>query len=388
MNNQNRGLTTQGMTIPHTVLILLAALIIGVSGYLTKHYFNVHFSNDLSTAGLCNLSAFWSCDITTTSAFGAILNIPTSVFGIVMGICIILGSIFPSEEFEQTNSMISKINFVACGLLFFYSLIALGGLCPMCTAYYVLSSIVTFLYWKYGHQGFAVDLPSLGTCAGVMIVFGALFSYQVTTKKNITAEQKEKIKADLIPRFFALEDKGEPKERYGYYIMKSTENYADAPIRITAFSDFQCPYCARMNTYLHDFKQKYAGKMNIDYMFYPLDANCNPEMKGNMHPYACKAAYLAACTKDDFFKVHDDIFDNQQGLNDEWIDNYAKKKGVSDCIKDPKTKELVVEMIKEGKRFGVKSTPTMLINNRRIDGLLRPDQFYIIFDEIIRRAGK
>ena len=45
----------------------------------------------------------------------------------------------------------------------------------------------------------------------------------------------------------------------------------------------------------------------------------NEDVKRNVHPMACKAAYLASCLKDYFHKVHDEIFENQGSLSTEWL---------------------------------------------------------------------
>ena len=59
---------------------------------------------------------------------------------------------------------------------------------------------------------------------------------------------------------------------------------------------------------------------------------------------------------------------------------------LTNCTKSKETKEGVVKIIGEAKRFNIVSTPTMLINGVKIEGGLPLDQIYIILDEILRRA--
>ena len=61
---QKKSLTQNGLTTSHTVLIFLSMAIIGVCLYLTKHYFDLHFSSEDLSQGksLCNLNSFFTCD--------------------------------------------------------------------------------------------------------------------------------------------------------------------------------------------------------------------------------------------------------------------------------------------------------------------------------------
>ena len=121
-------------------------------------------------------------------------------------------------------------------------------------------------------------------------------------------------------------------------------------------------------------------------MFYPLDHNCNPKMQRPLHPLACRAAYLATCIPSKFAKVHDDIFENQNGLTNQWIDDYAKREGVLECVNDPKTKERVQKIIEAANKYNVASTPTFLVNGVKIEGILPLNQMYIILDEALKKA--
>src|SRR5690606_1841996 len=103
---------------------------------------------------------------------------------------------------------------------------------------------------------------------------------------------------------------------------------------------------------------------------------------------ACRAAYLSVCLKDKFAQVHDDIFANQEKLSTEWIDNYARKENVLDCVNAPETKAQVVALMKEAEPFGVQSTPTLLINGKKIEGMLPPNNMNIIFDEILKNGQR
>lgn len=383
MKDEHRSLTLNGMTLPHIILILLAAAIVGVGIYLTKHFFDVHFSQDLTVGAICDVSQFWSCDKATLSPISHFFGVPLSVFGLLYGVFLLNGCIFPSKAMEKTNYFLTILNALGCILLFFYSIIFLKGLCLMCSIYYLLSFIVLFLFFKKGILEARPSGKVLGSYLLVTLLVGGVFSYQVSAKMN----RQEEIAKLLIDQFYQLPNIGDPKGESSSKIVMSAEKFEQAPLRLSFFSDFQCPACKMLADTVPKIIERYKGKINIQYFFYPLDQNCNHNLTRQLHPLACEAAYLAVCIPRKFPEVHDSIFENQEELSQEWIQDYAKKNQALECLKDPKTKEAVVKSISVGDEFKVKSTPTIILNGVKIS--LPPlNQLFLIFDEILRRDGQ
>jgi len=363
---------------------LMAVFMVGLSIYLTKHYFDVKFPTGLTGGGLCDINAFFNCDVATHSHLSNIAGVPISLLGLLLGAFILFGFLFSAESVEKTVHLLLWINGVGCFLLFVYSLVALGGLCPACTLYYICSWITLFIFFKTSNLvGF--DIPIFGGYGVVfLIIFGATYSY-VSGKTADLEKGKNKIKEGLISQFENLPDLGNPKFDSEFIMAKTEGSFKDAPVRITKFSDFECPACKMLSGILHNIAKKYEGKVAIQYFFYPLDNNCNPEMKGPLHRFACQAAYIAACKPADFARLEAEIFSSQASLTDEWIANKAKAEGVSDCVKKPETKEKVLKYINAAKAFNVKSTPTFLLNGVKIEGVLPQAQLEILIDYILEK---
>lgn len=110
---------------------------------------------------------------------------------------------------------------------------------------------------------------------------------------------------DVIKQFYSLENSGNPKIISEF---KITDN-SKAPIKMVIFSDFECPTCKAFSEMIPQIINRYQGKIDIQYFFYPLDNSCNPNVKRKIHPNACKASYVASCMPShDFAKLHMNFF--------------------------------------------------------------------------------
>lgn len=141
-----RSLTLNGLTGLHALQIIISLCMIGVSVYLTNHYFKVHFPTELGgTSSICDLSQFWNCDAATHSSAAQFFNVPTSVFGLIVGMLFFFSSLMPSESQEKTCSAVSKYNFIGCVVLFFihYFNLVVFALCAVPIMFYLVSHALT-----------------------------------------------------------------------------------------------------------------------------------------------------------------------------------------------------------------------------------------------------
>lgn len=378
---QKKSLTLNGMSGLNFLFILNAAAMIGVSIYLTSHFYEILYPTKLGGAStICNINSFFNCDAATYSKVSNLAGIPISFFGIIVGLLFLFSSLMPSENLEKTASAVSKYNFIGCVALFIFSLVSLGSLCPFCTIYYVLSGIAFFLLWNKGINSWAPDFKVAGLWAVLLLIGGGIF-YSTTKEKE---DVNLKLNASVVSQYNSLADNGDPDIDSAYDIHKATEKFSDAPIRITVFSDFQCPFCKMVAEQMPELVRRYPKQINVQYMFYPLDSKCNSNLKGRMHESACDAAFLAACSPEKFPELHDEIFANQDKLTQGILGDLAKKHGLENCVND-EIKNKVIEAINQGTKYNLKSTPTIIVNGKKIEGTIPNRQFFAIFDDILSK---
>ncbi|MGE3609370.1 MAG: thioredoxin domain-containing protein [Bacteriovoracaceae bacterium] len=376
---QKKSLTQNGISATNFLFIINSAVMIGVSIYLTTHFYDTLYPTKLGGASsLCDISNFFNCDTATYSVISNIAGVPISFFGMIVGLFFLISSLMPSSAMEKSASALAKLNFIGCLALFTYSLVVLHSLCPFCSLYYVLSGIACFLLWKFGENSWMPDLKVTGIWVGIVLV-GSFFMYQTTQTKE---ETKNRLNASVVEQYRKLPSLGEPDVESPYKIHMSTQNWNDAPIRISVFSDFECPFCKVVSEQMPELIRRYGSKINIQYFFYPLDAKCNSNVTRRMHENACDAAMLAACDEKKFAELHDEIFANQEKLGSV-LPELAKKHNLNGCFDNQELKNKVITAINQGAKFNLKSTPTIILNGKKIEGTIPSNQFFAIFEDIL-----
>jgi uncharacterized membrane protein len=364
-------------------LALVGICMAGISLYLTDHYFAVHFPRSLSMGSFCDISRFWNCDGAAFSRFSNIFSVPTALFGLIFGLIIIAGVFIKNPKVASTNFFLAWLNLVGCVVLFAYSLVFLHGLCPGCTIYYVLSLILVLVFLFFGSHKPKPDLRLLALYGAAVVVMGV--GTRLYNEERI--KKQDKIFLEWVTQIREEKIYDDSKLDFSYALVKATENFADAPLRITLFSDFQCPFCKILGEEIQKVSTRYQGLLNVRYLFFPLDSECNQSVSTAMHPFACESARLSYCAKD-FQRVHDEIYDHQMQLSQQWLKDQSQVLGISDCFSNEETKKAVMALVESTKGFDIEAAPTMLINGRKIAGLMPAKALITLLDAFLRDAQK
>lgn len=162
----------------------------------------------------------------------------------------------------------------------------------------------------------------------------------------------------------------------------------DAPVTIVEFSDFQCPYCSRVEPTLDQVRQAYGpDKVRIVWKNNPLP----------FHPNAKPAAeaaqgVFALAGNDAFWKFHDTAFKNQSSLGEDSYAKWAQEAGVKDIgafkagLSSHKWADKVDKDLNDGKADGVQGTPSFFINGVFVNGAQPFDNFKKTIDQELQKA--
>ena len=167
----------------------------------------------------------------------------------------------------------------------------------------------------------------------------------------------------------------------------------NAPITIFEFGDLQCPDCKMEAPVLRtNLMQSFPGKVRVYFKDFPLES---------LHPWARAAAIAGRCVyrqgEPAFWNFYDWIYENQEQIDpgnlQAKILAWAGQKGLDSiqlgrCIDTKATESDVNSSIAEGRALGIRGTPTLFIDGRKIGGLQWPDLQLVINNELQYQSQK
>ena len=158
---------------------------------------------------------------------------------------------------------------------------------------------------------------------------------------------------------------------------------ANAPITMVVFSEFQCPFCKKVEPTLQQLMTDYAGKIRMVFKHSPLP----------FHKDAGPASNAALCAKEQgkFWEMHDKLFDNQQVLDAASLEKYAGEVGVDtkkwkECFDASKYAAQITADQELGGKVTARGTPNIFINGRKLTGAKPIEEFKTLIDEELKRA--
>jgi len=156
----------------------------------------------------------------------------------------------------------------------------------------------------------------------------------------------------------------------------------DAPVTLVEFSDFECPFCEKIEPTFEKILKDYDSKVRLVYKHFPL----------SFHPNGQKAAEASECAGEQgkFWEYHDKLFEEQtNGFSIDnfktWADGLNLKKDQFDkCLDSGKYAEKVKSDATEGNQKGVDGTPATFVNGKLVSGAVPYDEFKEIIESNIK----
>ena len=149
----------------------------------------------------------------------------------------------------------------------------------------------------------------------------------------------------------------------------------DAAVTVIVYTDFQCPYCARLDASMR--APEHLARTRQVYRHFPLDS----------HPQAAAAAEAAECAgaQGKFWAYSDALFTSAEDLaKDGTFSGLAAAlaldlKEFNGCLASGRFRQRVAEQFAEGKQRRIRGTPTFYVNGKRFSGALPDERLKEIF---------
>ena len=183
---------------------------------------------------------------------------------------------------------------------------------------------------------------------------------EILTRLNTIEENQKEILKLFKPRRPAVDYSKVYRIPLGNSAVKGKK---DATVTIVEFSDFQCPYCAGLQSTLREVLKAYPDDVRLVLKDFPL----------SFHKYAMAAARAARAAGEQgkYWEMHDLIFENFKKLNSDIFKEFAKKLNLDLTMfmadyKSNKYDNMIQQDINLGKSLGVTGTPTLFVNGKRM----------------------
>lgn len=159
----------------------------------------------------------------------------------------------------------------------------------------------------------------------------------------------------------------------------------NAAVTIVEFSDFQCPFCRRVQPVLADLNEQYQDSVRWGFKDLPLI---------DIHPEAMRAAQVARCAGEQgrFWEFRAKLFENELFTDAKYteIANELKLKPepLLECANSGKYEQPVSLEAQEGRSLGIDGTPAILINGILVAGAREVEFYQRVIDRELKLAEK
>ncbi|MBN2361295.1 MAG: thioredoxin domain-containing protein [Deltaproteobacteria bacterium] len=158
---------------------------------------------------------------------------------------------------------------------------------------------------------------------------------------------------------------------------------ADAKVTIIEFSDFQCPFSARVSPTLEEIRRNFGNDVRTCFRHNPLPFHQDATL-------AAEAA-LAAGDQGKFWELHDKLFANQSALKRPDLERYAEELRLDStrfngALDQNAHASQIARDKADAAKFGARGTPAFFINGKLLSGAQPYDQFKAAVEEARKRA--
>ncbi len=160
----------------------------------------------------------------------------------------------------------------------------------------------------------------------------------------------------------------------------------DALVTIVEFSDFECPFCGRVEPTITQLMRDYGNDLRVVWMNNPLPFHQNATPAANA---ALEAMQQGGSAK--FWAMHEKLFSNQQGLTRENMERYAQELGLNmaqfrAALDNNEHRAAIEQQQTLARGLGASGTPSFFINGRNLRGAQPIEAFKAVIDEELRKA--
>jgi uncharacterized membrane protein/protein-disulfide isomerase len=395
---------------------------IGAAISATALYEHVIYRYGLATGpSFCNISQHINCEAVNASDWSVFFGLPIASYGIFFYVAV-LGLLWVSGPSRQVrDARANQVIFVGgvvgsiCSIILLaISEFVIGALCLLCMALYLVSFLLLGVSWWGAAGGFRATFVGgvrelfgfvVSALRGERAALAGAVSLLLWGVVAVASPAMTYSAAKALRGIATSGGDGEHAERDPLTAWREAPqvqiplvlnagvfgDYAkgdpQAPIQIVEFADFECPGCRVLYSALVPLLEKFKGRYHFVFKNYPLDSACNAGITRKFHQNACFAAYFIRCAGEQgkFWEALDYAFTDPvlerdgeaddaqvQQVRDALLRDGAAAVGLDalaldECTRSERYRDRVREEVKQGDDLGLRSTPSVWVNGRRVE---------------------
>jgi len=383
MNRRNVSFLVTGLS--STLAFFLHA-------YLIWEFFQVKYAMGEGSRSLCSISEKFDCSVVAASTYGSLFGIPMAQFGLWSNLIfiILLFSYWLTFKLTQDSSSLVRFGLIAIAALLGLGTITMGSIslilmktyCLFCIGTYICSVLTiagTYMLLKSEVNGLFSQIKPVWLVPVILIPIGSWLTHA------IIMDQLGGKKLPVLIQESILEWKDNPKQNFDYTNGVSYGSNSVNPSNlIVEFVDLFCPHCKFSMAPLKAFT-KSRSDITLLVKLFPLDGSCNSAISSIDDGFRCKwsSAVVCATLIGEGQSVLNWIFENQAHLArasfegglmelQSKIQNINNRE-FTDCLSADSTLRSIQSMVEEGRKAGIKGTPSIFVNGRLLPkGQLMP----------------
>jgi uncharacterized membrane protein/protein-disulfide isomerase len=371
----------------------VAALSFAILGFIVSAlaaYTHYRMLRDPLYVSFCDVSATLSCTQVFSSRFSTVRGVPVAIFGAIWfaaaGLLSLAGLAARPAVRESVPGYLFAGSTLALAVVLYLgyaSFALLKVACPLCLLTYV-AVIGLFLV-----SGSATTFPMMSLPRRASNDLRALISSPVAILLAVLLAGASASALALFPREAAGAPEASPADmqqaRSQLEQFMATQPRVPlviatqgAKVLIVKFNDYQCPACGQSYLLYKPILEKYQasnpGAVRVVMKDFPLNPNCNDNVRQMVHPSACDAAVAVrlARAKGKGEAMEDWLYTHQEGMTGQTVREAARE--IAQIADFDQKYQATIESIKGdvalGKQLSIAQTPTFFINGVKFDGAI------------------
>ncbi len=149
----------------------------------------------------------------------------------------------------------------------------------------------------------------------------------------------------------------------------------EPPVRIIIFGDYQDPSTQEADEIIRRYTATWPGTA-YEFRHFPASSQCNPRLKVNIHPLACRMARVAEAARvlggpPAFERMHRWLFEHRQDFSDAGVRTVAAELQLNPTMliaatKDARAQAAFQSDIDAGNALGITAIPAIYVNQRHL----------------------